>query len=760
MGFTVPVAPLDSDPITGRIAIVATRFANADTTVGIPAICLYRPALGAKATGRTLNLVWTPRPASDCNCADAAVTGGPTSACLGINVTGEEAFMAIPAWYSTRLQTAYGWRSGFVASNTALTAQGELRAAKSDIDLADTATAALSRCLADLYAAFGDTSPAAPALAAWDAAMTGLDADLMPLAATGSETPALSYPPILQFSGGVAVLGAAPANGTIYTMPGSDGRAHRYQVVTSSSSGTPEQYGPLPDHIDGGFFESAFADAGGRAHVVWQDLGPVGDTEDANSTATLAGDPGIARDPASFALRYTAKMDHVRALAGLVPKSDAGGNGSACWQDPGDAYYWHIEGTDLMPVFNNVYYHSCAMDGDTVVPTHEFGFALRVSCADRLVAGDRLTLEINDVAAHYPYQIGDTYEIPLVAGGPLLFAGGMTGTDTLTWQVASSAGPLPDYALTAAEAAYAGGGLGFALHRGGLAFALGDQFRFGVTAGGRFRWRKDDGAWSADLALLDDSALAAGLTVSFVAGATPDFVAGDLHRFAVTQPNSPSHSQSAHGETWRWSGSTATLTLAWASDQTVGVVGLLRHDLAAPANVTIELRDSANALLATLTPSVKAGPLVVPLPSPLVARQMTLTVANAADMAVGWVYAGVPFATDHNPSIRLQRHYAIERGSEPNPRGAYLGAGRGGEIGWENWLLQSELDALLALVDHCKTDGDAPIVLLPHILHPQDAALARIDSDAITIEDYFDYQPTDAAKRRLSLTLPLAPVLL
>lgn len=768
VAFTIPVIPRAEHPISGRIQITSTQFKNSGTETGAPAVCLFQPVLGAKAANKTLTLVWTARPAADCDCEDARVIGRPDPDCLGLNVEGEEDSMAIPSWYQTRLETLYGWRADFIVANTAITSAGELRTAQLDAELCNIAASELSGCLADLYAQLGDTAPASAVTTAWDAAMTALDSDLTPLEALGSETPTLSYPTLIQFSTDAVVLGAAPAAGAIYTMPGSDGKAHRYQVVASSSTGTPEQYGPLPDNVDGGFFESAFADGSGKSHVVWQDLGPVGDTEDANASAGLGGDPGIARDPQAFSLRYRAKMDRVRALAGIVPKSDAGGEGSACWRDLEADHYWVVNGGEYLPVYNNTYWHSCQRrynpdaQKDEIVSTYELGFGLRISCDDRLTEGDTITISIGDVSTQYPYQIGDKYEIPLVSGGPIAFAGGVTGTDTLTWAVKSStAGLLDDYALTALEPAYSDGGLGFTINRGALGFALGDAFTFGVETGGQFRWRKDSGSWSADTAIADTVALAEGLTAAFASGASPSFVPADLYRFSVRQPNSPNHTKIAHGDAWRWSGSMATLTLSWASDQTIAVVGLLRHGLSAPATVSIALKNSGGTTLQTLTPTVAAGPLVSVLETQLTTvRSIEVTVASATGLSLGWVYAGQPLSTKRNAAVTLRRAYALDRGDGINPRGAYLGAGRGGEIRWENsWLFQDEFDALLALVDACKGDSDAPVVLLPNVADPSIAALVRIDSDALEVSDAFDFQPTDSARRRLSLSLPLAAVL-
>lgn len=765
VAFTIPVVPRTERPITGNIAITAERYQNAGTEIGTPAICLFRPTLGARAASKTLTLVWTAKPVDDCDCKDATVTGGPDPDCLGIDIEGEGDSVAIPSWYSTRLQTLYGWRANFITANTAITAQGELRSAQLDIDLCNLATGELSACLADLYAEFGDTIPGSAITTAWDSVMTGLDNDLTPLETIGSAADPViaNLKPSTAYSVGAVVQAQTGADGSTlwrgYLVCVSAGTTGSWTTYFATVSSYDIGYQVIPGTDGTAVFrvisrEEAYALAGG-------------DNTDINSTAAVLSDPGINRDPALFVARYAARMDEVRALAGIVPKSDAGGDGSACWRDLETSYFWVVNGGEYLPVFNNTYWHSCQRrynpetGKDEIVSTYEVGFGLQISCEDRLTEGDTITISISDVSAQYPYQIGDKYEIPLVAGGPIVFAGGVTGTDTLTWTVKSNtAGALANYALTALEPAYSGGGLGFTIHRGAIPFALGDAFAFGVETGGRFRWRKDAGAWSADTAIADTVSLGEGLSAAFVSGASPSFVVSDLYRFAVRQPNSPNHVQIAHGDAWRWSGATATLTLTWPSDQTIAVVGLLRHGLSASATVSIALKNSGGTTLQTLTPAVGAGPLVSVLASPLATvRSIQISIANATGMSLGWVYAGQPFSTSHNASIMLNRSYALERGDGLNPRGAYLGVGKGGEIRWENWLLQSEFDVLLALVDACKADSDAPIVLLPNINHPADAALVRVDSDALEVSDVFDYQSADAARRRLSLTLPFAAVL-
>lgn len=775
--FEIPVVPMDTHPITGTFAITATSFANAETEKGSPAVCLYRPALGANAANQTLKLVWTARPAGDCDCASASVSGGPDPACLGVDVEGGADVSGIPEWYRTRLVSLYQWQQTFVADNTALdAATGLVTTIANDVALAKAVVTTFADALATIYGNCKlDTPPTviSDALEQWDDELTAVQDDLADLAAINTAGSYTAWAANTEYSVGDEV---------VPTSQRATGHWYKLALIESVSVNSDG------DHLDhpsanSGSIEPAWPTDGGTvaeagAVVVamtgfntrtdytmhWQDMGAIGGAD-----IVTTADPAAYRHTADqFAQRYEAAMATVLAMAGIVPKSDAGGEGSACWQDPGTDHYWRIEGTNYLPVFSNVYYHSVVEQyspdsGKTeIVSTHEFGFGLRVACEERLSDGDSVTITIGDVSSNYPYAVGDTYKIPLIAGGPLNFAGGIDGTDTQTWTVQSSTdGLLADYSLTATEDPYSDGGLGFTINRGGIPFALGDAFTFSVESGGRFKWRKDSGSWSSATAIADSVSLTDGLSAAFVSGAAPSFVESDLHSFTVRQPHSPAHVQSAHGETWQWTGATATLTATWTTDQTISAVGVLRHGLSGAATVSIALKNSGGTTLHTFAPTVAAGPLLEFLASPLAAvRSLVVTIAGATGQALGWLYAGAPLATTHNASrCKLQRAYRLEAGSGINPRGLYLGAGRGGEIAWEDFLTQTDLDALLALVDACKADDDAPVVVVPQALSPQDAALVRINADALEVSDWFEFQPDDRTRRALSLTLPLDAVI-
>lgn len=768
VGFTVPKATLSTTPVDGRFALTAESYPRDDPDlVGIPGTCLYRPVLGVNAKEGTLKLVWTQRPVEDCNCLDARLQGRPVEAYLGIDLgDDEEENVSLPSAYQTRLQALYAWRATFMRNNTQLGSGGAYGAFE-ELALCDAITDAFAGALADgIY-------EATTAADEWDAALTAMQADLSSIAAETGVMPD-GWPTNAKYlrDGVTLAVGdylrseSDAAEPGFYKVIG----LHAVSGVNSNSNLLYDWMASATIAVNGVSPTGPF----GRVVIsLGQWLTSLGDNLFEHSTGLtkiivtrVAPDAHLAASTEqieAFVRRYQAKMDQIRAMAGLVPKSDARSGGSPVWRDLGTDY-WQIEGAGYLPVFNNTYYHACVEQYDPatqktiIVPTLEFGFGLRISCEERLRYGDSITLTIGDLAVTKPYAVGDTYQIPVVAGSPLAFSGGVTGTDTLTWTVASSAqGALAQYALTAAESAYTDGGLGFRLRRGVLPFALGDAFQFAVETGGRFSWRRDGGAWSAPTAIAASVGLADGLIAEFVAGAAPAFVSGDQYHWSVRQPASPLHVREADETQWQWAGSAATLTLTLAVAAEIDCVGVLRHALPAGASVTLAVRNASETVLETSVLAARPGPLLAFLSAPRLAKSIVCTVSAPANGAIGWLYAGRPWAATYDADrCVLRRVYAVERGGGVNPRGAYLGAGRGGELGWTHWFMGADWPALQALLDDCKRHGDRPVVVVPNRADVQDAALVRFATDEIEVED--EYQFHDPTARQMSVTLPFTAV--
>jgi hypothetical protein len=768
-GWTIPVIePPEVAAPTGKIYVKSVDLVSRGEGEDGVELCVRPLIAGAKAKAKTVTVTYTAKPPADCPCDTAQVSGTLSEQCLGVKIDGETS-MALVAGYQTRLETLYGWRADFVAANTAITAAGELRAAQNDLQLCDIATTALAQCLADVFGA--SSTPDSDALTAWDAAMTGLDSDLTPLEAIGAEA-----------ASAVAFLAASTAysagdvraarygyylSGTPFSFVQTTTRYLRCTVAgTTGATRTPDANSYLLGttcDIDFGTaaFETITATEAG--------ISAGGDNADINAIAAIATDPGISRDPAAFAKRYEAKMDKVRALAGIVPKSDAGGGGSDCWQPCDGDYEWRVNGLEYLPACTNVPYHSCVMVSDakgeeTVISTQEFGFVIRVGCPDKLKEGDSFTFVIeNDANPVKTYEVGDQIKVPVIAGEALTLAGGVTGDDTLTWTVRGSLGATwADYeAEKGSEPLYSQSGLKFRIVPGGVPFALGDAFSFSV-AGGTFRWRVDSGAWSSNITIGSSaSTLQDGLSVLLSPGPAPAFVAGDRWLFDLVQPHAPDHVLDTDRSAWRWSGTGANLEATFSADKVITAVSIW-HDCPSGATFSLAGLSSIGATMWTKTVTYRTGYTVAifeGVDAVASCRSLKLTVANASGGSVKWWWAGQPWAPVHGASsVKLANAWDMVRGTRSS---RLVGRGASGEIAWsvseKSWMESADQTALLALIDELKAAGDQPFGFVPSRDFPQDARLVKPGVDDVEFEDYLHFEGN---RRMLSVRLPLAMVVL
>ncbi|MEA1999232.1 MAG: hypothetical protein U9N61_07920, partial [Euryarchaeota archaeon] len=322
-------------------------------------------------------------------------------------------------------------------------------------------------------------------------------------------------------------------------------------------------------------------------------------------------------------------------------------------------------------------------------------------------------------------------------------------------------GQLPDYlSVAGAEVTYNQSGLQFLIERGGIPFELGDQWSFSVE-GGKFRWKKDSGAWSVDLDI-GFQALSDGVSVMFADGPAPSFVKGDIFKFKVVQPNSAEHTKHPTTERWIWVGSSGTMTIDCGGAVLVSEIFVADHNI--PSTATILIEGSQDGFVSTdwsLPMSWNEVVLSKVLAIQTTVTHLRLKVTNADDCYIGWFCAGVSLTTDLFPALSLSRKYAsIAGGSALAGSSVPMGVGWGGQLDWENSISQSELLQLIELLDYLKENNNEPVILLPHILHESEGKLCRIDTEAVEITDVFDYQPDDSSKRIQSVSLPLEPVYL
>jgi len=539
--------------------------------------------------------------------------------------------------------------------------------------------------------------------------------------------------------------------GTVVQPTEANANGHAYIALNSGKDGGVEPTWP----VDGSTVKQAFSEINWLDLGYWRQMGVSQETvQDLNPSATDVGE---------FITRYSAKMDALGIGLGIVPGKAEGSSvgGAACWSDPGDGFAWMAPG--YLPAFTNRAWHSAKrnLDGD-IVSTREFALAIKCACPEHLKEGDSITITIAEVTGGgKSYQLGDSFRVPVINASTLYLAGGVDGDDTHTWSVTGNvSGNLADYAVVdAAEVAYSAGGVGFTIYRGGIPFSLGDQFQFAVE-GGQYRWRKDGAAWSAAADIPDAPVvLSNGVSADFQAGAAPSYVSGDSHSFLARQPYAPSHVQAPQDDAWQWDGIGAALTANLGSAQDIDAFMLARHSLPEGATITIEGGPDGASWPESIALIWREGVIAELLSTDWNVTWLRITVANASGGSIGWWWAGQALSTEYSAGkVSLRRNYAISRGAGLNPSGLFAGKGRGGEIAWNTFLSQTDLDKLLLMLDHVKVN-DEPIVVLPHQDHPQEAALVNIEVDDVDIDDDYQFQPDDINNRLLSLRLPLAAVL-
>lgn len=472
-----------------------------------------------------------------------------------------------------------------------------------------------------------------------------------------------------------------------------------------------------------------------------------------------------------FPQKYSAKMDWVRAVAGIPPKSDASGAGSPCWHDFGDDYWWQdVEGFYLPAFTNHPFVSARRLADNSIISTREFGFGLVTQCDHRLKEGDRITIRIAGTNSQNTWAEGDRFVIPLIGAGSAPLVGGEDGDPTQTWTVRSSLlGALADWAwLPSAPTPWAHAPATVALAAGGIPFEVGDTIAFDIE-GGQLRWRKDAGAWTtADLYAGSPLALGDGLHLQSIPGAAPSFLADDAWQFsAVATYGTARMRQPRIGQAFAWDGDAVTVDIDIGSAQPLEGVMLAMHGVALDATVVVGggLVDATDwtisaevhkGIIWAVIPHVEGDPLEQ-------ARYLRVSITGAgAGGSIGWAWAGVGWRPTVGPSrLPLKRQYGLSRGAGINAQALYRGKGTGGSWIWDlgegGALLADSARGLIDLVDHCAEQGMEPLALFPNIENAVDASIALVEADEIIMQEFRNW--ADHTSHVVSLELPLRAVL-
>ena len=717
---------------------------RSDDAPDVPSVCVRPFRFGVNAQPRTVSFRYQRRPSQECKC-ESMPTPKLSLKCLGLDSIGDTE-MALDAEYKTRLESLYSWRHDFHESNT-LSSSAVVR----DMDYADSITAIFAEGLAQIY-------ETALARTEWDAALTEMQADLLWLEGTGGSS-------LAQYQGGNV--------GAVWKNNSND---HYYKLTGVTAATVPVDGGPLLDSstaehtpepavstvwlINGTSFTLSRTIATVAYVYTYKDEGLTNPAVGADLPNQPPAQAIVQLEVDTLVRKWRARMDYCLTIAGIVPKSDAGNEAGACWRDyPEDTHWWVDTEGYYLPAFSNRAYHSARRNTETGIPysTREFGFGLVVACPERLREGDMLTIRILSVNNDRPYRAGDEAVIETVFGGPAYLTGGVDGTDELTWAVRGSvSGAMPSYivAMDTTPALYLQDGVGVRITPGGIPFELGDVFTLSVESG-RFRWRADAGAWSslADIPVSGAVVLGNGVSASFVTGAAPSFVSGDEYAFRVHQPYASANVCRPTPDTWQWVGAAANIVCDLGAIDSLAAVAVALHDL--PNGATLTAEWSIDAISWSAPVALIGERVAVHFPAPVVARYVRISVTSATGGRIGWVWAGVPLATEASAQRCVRsRRWSVSRGAAVNPAGLYRGSGDGWIAEWEHWLRESEAEQLLDMAGHL-AEYDEPLIFVPHYLHTDDAAMVRLDAEQIEIADRYEYQPNDDTRRMLSATIPM-----
>ena len=461
-----------------------------------------------------------------------------------------------------------------------------------------------------------------------------------------------------------------------------------------------------------------------------------------------------------FITMWQAQMDHVRTIAGIVPKSSASSiAGDGCWQDCDGSHWWVDESGQYLPICTNEPYHSARRVDGEARSTQEFGVGVVTPCPERLKEGDRIVITIQAGGVNTGYSEGDRFIFPVIGAAAKSLGGGHDGNPTQTWAVSSSeTGALTDYAFNPASPSnYTAGPIDVRLHPGGIPFEEGDRFSLAVE-GGELRWRRDGGSWTTE-DIGSTITVGDGLSLVPVRGHAPSYVDGDTWQFRARATHGVDRlRQPVPGRAMAWDSASVTLDADLGSAKDIDALVVALHTIPAGATVTL------SGGLAGYTEWTEAVDVagVIFHEMDRNARYLRLAITGTpSGGSIGWWWAGVPWAPSGASSVVLGRQYGIARGTGRNPAAIYHGRGQGGRVSWDYrqgaWLNATELAELEATLDHVVEQGLEPIVFLPNIEIPGEAALVQIDTDSVQVEDFSDYQNEDV--RAYGVELPLRGVL-
>jgi len=723
--LTIPTRPQPSTATnTQPVFIADKKFATRSSEAALPIICIDG-ALGINASPKSITAVYTKKPiAADCPCpTDTAYW---SAACLGLtnSVLGED-IMALDPAYQTRLVALYQWEK---------TALG-------------------------YDASIGSTTTAGSTVTQYGLAIKGPDGtwgfngpyvsevqrDTVRSDVIGTFTGSVSagqWPTQLQLDTAfpaASVMNWIALDLTV-TIPSS---------TTATYTMSPADIAVISGatQIMADCLSQIWGDSTGcSAWDAWT-------AEVKSELASLQSTNTLSSAAQYLNVKYQAGANSVLATAGIVPgKSDTVSGSTGCWQDA-DGDYWWVLSDGYAPAFTGVEYYSTR--AGSFENSQEFGFMIKCGCEDQLLEGDTLTIQIGAGLASSVWSSNEHLEITTIPTTPLYLAGGKDPDDTEIWSVAAKDSlnvALPVFNADSTNRAYSNSGLEFTLSQGGISYSVGDRFTFTVE-GGSFKWRKDGGAWSLETAIADGTVIDSGLTVDFLSGSAPSFVAGDSYSFRANQNSAATGLLSPDAFNWSWPDTSATITLTMPETRPISHLSLL-HSLPAGTAIAVDYSTDGTTFVPLLWASgVVRDYLHIVNGETVTAKSIRITADTVG--SIRWLWAGVPFQPYYSASLRIRKQYDMIRAKQSGSS-VMVGEGTGATLVWD-FLSLEDADSLLNMVRYTKANGDQPVIIIPQFLHPEEWAIGRLADDGIEINDLMEYQPDNIENRILSGSMEVTP---
>jgi hypothetical protein len=424
-----------------------------------------------------------------------------------------------------------------------------------------------------------------------------------------------------------------------------------------------------------------------------------------------------------------------------------------CYTDkPDSLYYWEVDGAKAyLPAFTDVIYYSTVKVGDEYQGTKEFGFKISLPCGGSgFLEGDKIIVTIGQNRTNPTYQVGDITYLPTIASQDLYCSGGLDGDDTYIFEIQSETDVFADYLLNRnSPAPYTSAKLQFLITDGVVAFSVGDYFEFNIE-GGRFIWRKDNGAWSSPVNISSElQAFDSGLRILFDFGASPSFVVNDTWQVKCIQSNKIANGLNLFSHL-KIKG-TGAIEIDAGSSIPIDALIIALHNLTSAFDFIAS--DSPSYSPAIYTKNITPTSIICDLPATQTARYFKLDISG--DYEIGYAFLGLKMqlSIDADKITPLNR-YRINRKEGKEPFGLHQFTQKGYTVSHTSFIYQADYTLLETMLNYLKLNGDLPLYFVPNVNYPAECIRARVDSDNIDLDAPIDVNAPQA-NRLFTLTLPL-----